>query len=108
MAGIARKQACEAIKIGGFADHVHVLLVLPPVIPLAKAIQFLRGSSSKWINDIETAGLSCFVPPGHSTVADRGFRCRGIRDHGNRFSVLAGSSPALRFRASCDQRILDR
>jgi putative transposase len=51
MAGIAKKQGFDAIVIGGVQDHVHVLLLLPPVMPLAKAIQFLKGSSSKWLNE---------------------------------------------------------
>jgi putative transposase len=51
MAGIAKKQGFDAITIGGIQDHVYVLLLLPPTMPLAKAIQFLKGSSSKWINE---------------------------------------------------------
>lgn len=51
MAGIAKKQGFEAIIIGGMGDHVHALLMLPPVMPLAKAIQFLKGSSSKWLHE---------------------------------------------------------
>jgi putative transposase len=50
MAGIAHNQDFEVI-VGGVEDHVHVLLILPPSLPLAKAVQFLKGSSSKWIND---------------------------------------------------------
>ena len=37
--------------IGGVRDHVHALIVLPPTLPLAKAVQYLKGSSSKWINE---------------------------------------------------------
>lgn len=51
MAGIAKRQGFQTIVIGGMPDHVHVLLFLPPVIPLAKAIQFLKGSSSKWLHE---------------------------------------------------------
>jgi putative transposase len=51
MAGIAHNQGFEAMIIGGVRDHVHALLVLPPTLPLAKAVQFLKGSSSKWINE---------------------------------------------------------
>jgi putative transposase len=50
MAGIARNQGFETIIIGGARDHVHALLVLPPAMPLAKAVQYLKGSSSHWIN----------------------------------------------------------
>ena len=51
MSGIAKNQCFQAIMIGGARDHVHALLLLPPALPLAKAIQFLKGSSSKWINE---------------------------------------------------------
>ncbi len=51
MAGIAHNQGFEAMIIGGVVDHVHALLVLPPTMPLAKSVQFLKGSSSKWINE---------------------------------------------------------
>jgi len=56
MAGIARNHGFEAIKIGGVEDHVHALLLLPPTIPLAKAIQVLKACSSKWLNDTGVAG----------------------------------------------------
>lgn len=51
IAGIAHNQNFEAMIIGGVRDHVHALVVLPPTMPLAKAVQFLKGSSSKWINE---------------------------------------------------------
>ncbi len=51
MAGIANNQGFHAIIIGGMHDHVHALLVLPPTMPLSKAVQFLKGSSSKWLNE---------------------------------------------------------
>jgi putative transposase len=54
MAGIAHNQGFESMTIGGVIDHVHALLVLPPTLPLSKALQFLKDSSSKWIN--ETTG----------------------------------------------------
>jgi putative transposase len=56
MAGIARNHGFEAIKIGGVQDHAHALLLLPPAIPLAKAVQILKSCSSKWLNDTGTAG----------------------------------------------------
>jgi len=51
MAGIAKKQGFDAIILGGIQDHVHELLLLPPTIPLSKAVQFLKRSSSKWLNE---------------------------------------------------------
>jgi putative transposase len=56
MAGIARNHGFEAIKIGGVEDHVHVLLLLPPNIPLSKAVQMLKGSTSKHLNETKSGG----------------------------------------------------
>ena len=56
MAGIARNNKFTAIQVGGFSDHVHALLLLPAVLPLAKAVQLLKGNSSKWINETKAAG----------------------------------------------------
>ena len=51
MGGIAREQGLKALTIGGVEDHVHLLLSLPATIPLAKAIQLIKGASSKWVHD---------------------------------------------------------
>jgi REP element-mobilizing transposase RayT len=51
MAGIARNHGFEPIKVGGIDNHAHSLLLLPPTIPLAKAVQIIKACSSKWIND---------------------------------------------------------
>jgi REP element-mobilizing transposase RayT len=39
--GMARKNGFKALIVGGTEDHVHVLLSLPAVMPLAKAVQLL-------------------------------------------------------------------
>jgi putative transposase len=51
LGGIARKNAFRAVAIGGIANHVHLLLSIPATMPLAKAVQLLKGGSSKWMND---------------------------------------------------------
>jgi putative transposase len=51
MGGIARDNRMPALSIGGVEDHVHLLLSLPPTMALAKAMQVIKGCSSKWIND---------------------------------------------------------
>ncbi len=50
MAGIARQNGLTAIAIGGFDDHAHVLIALPPTMALAKAMQLIKAGSSKWCN----------------------------------------------------------
>jgi putative transposase len=37
MAEIARNRTIRILAVGGIANHAHVLLSLPPVMPLAKA-----------------------------------------------------------------------
>jgi REP-associated tyrosine transposase len=51
MGGIARENGMKALAIGGTQDHVHTLLSLPATISVAKAIQLIKGGSSKWIHD---------------------------------------------------------
>ena len=41
----------KALAIGGAADHVHILISLPATLSVAKAIQLLKGNSSKWIRE---------------------------------------------------------
>jgi REP element-mobilizing transposase RayT len=41
----------RALAIGGVVDHVHVLVSLPATLSVAKALQFLKGNSSKWIHE---------------------------------------------------------
>ncbi len=58
MKGIAKNHGFEAVRIGGASDHVHALLVVPPAMPLAKAVQSMKGCSSKWLNDTGAAGTN--------------------------------------------------
>ena len=51
MGGIAREQGFKALAIGGVEDHAHVLLSLSATMPVARAIQMVKGASSKWIHD---------------------------------------------------------
>lgn len=51
LGGIAREHEMKALAIGGVADHVHVLLSLPSKISTAKAMQLLKGNSSKWLSE---------------------------------------------------------
>ena len=51
LGGIARKNGFKALVVGGTADHVHALLSLPATMPLAKAVQLIKGASSHWMNE---------------------------------------------------------
>jgi len=51
LGGIARQNKMKAIEIGGVEDHVHLLLSVPSTLSIAKALQLIKGGSSKWIHE---------------------------------------------------------
>jgi REP element-mobilizing transposase RayT len=51
LGGIARANRIKALAIGGTLDHLHALLSLPGMMSFAKAVQLIKGGSSKWIHE---------------------------------------------------------
>jgi len=49
--GIARRCGMTAIAVGGMADHVHILLLLPATVTLAAAVQKIKANSSRWVHE---------------------------------------------------------
>src|SRR5437016_1945464 len=50
LGGIARENKMIALAVGGVEDHVHTLLSIPSTLSVSKAMQLIKGGSSKWIN----------------------------------------------------------
>jgi len=51
MGGIARAHKIKPHEIGGAEDHAHLMISIPSTMAIAKAVQLIKGGSSKWIND---------------------------------------------------------
>ena len=51
LSGIARSQKVPLLVTGGTANHMHLLLAVPPAMPLAEVIKKLKGNSSRWLNE---------------------------------------------------------
>ena len=51
LGGIAKQNQMKTLAVGGASDHVHVLLSLPATLSVAKAMQILKGNSSKWLRE---------------------------------------------------------
>jgi len=51
MCGIARENGLKLLCIGGTDNHIHILLSLDSTTSIAKAMQFIKGGSSKWIHE---------------------------------------------------------
>lgn len=54
MGGIANTNKIVPLEIGGVDNHVHLLLSIPSTMTVAKALQLIKGGSSKWIHDTFT------------------------------------------------------
>ncbi len=54
LGGIARKNGFKALIVGGTENHVHILLSLSANTALAKAMQVIKGASSRWMNETHT------------------------------------------------------
>ena len=49
LATVARNLDCECYSAGGVTDHVHLAIRLPRTVTIAKVIEELKTSSSKWL-----------------------------------------------------------
>ncbi len=47
--GIARQKNILLLAAGGTGNHLHLLISLPSTVTLAKAIQDIKGNTSKWL-----------------------------------------------------------
>lgn len=49
LGGICKNMECQAIKIGGYIDHIHILCMLSKKIALMKLLEEVKSHSSKWM-----------------------------------------------------------
>ena len=50
LGGITRELKGKALTVGGTADHVHLLVSLPPTLAVADAMRVLKTNSSRWVH----------------------------------------------------------
>ena len=50
MAAVALKHRMKPIRIGGIEDHIHVLVGIPATMAVSRAVQLLKGASSRWVH----------------------------------------------------------
>lgn len=48
---IAKQKGIHLVSAGGTANHAHVLIALPPIVTLAKAVQTIKAYSSRWMSE---------------------------------------------------------
>ena len=49
--GIIRGIEGICLEINGMADHIHILVKLPPKIAISNALRDIKANSSKWLNE---------------------------------------------------------
>ena len=49
--GICGKTGVQVHAVGGMADHIHLLLQIPPGLAVAKAVNAIKVNSSRWANE---------------------------------------------------------
>jgi putative transposase len=47
--GVLRERKCHLYRIGGVADHIHILTSLHPTVALSDLVKEIKTSSSSWI-----------------------------------------------------------
>jgi len=57
--GIVRNIGATLYAVGGMEDHAHVFIGLPPMMPVAKAVQSIKANSSRWMR--ESGGMAGFT-----------------------------------------------
>ena len=48
--GIIREHKGVLLKIGGIADHVHLMAKLSPTLAISDLLRVVKANSSKWVN----------------------------------------------------------
>lgn len=48
LGGTVRGLTGTALEVGGIADHVHLLVILPPTIAVSDCVSKLKSNSSSW------------------------------------------------------------
>jgi putative transposase len=72
--GKAIALGCIPHAINGMADHIHVVISIPPALSVAKVIGQLKGASSHYINTVyvEDKGFAWQAGYGIFSVSERG------------------------------------
>jgi putative transposase len=51
ISGTMRGMGLFPLAVNGIEDHVHIFFELPPNLSVSKALQEIKSTSSRWIND---------------------------------------------------------
>ena len=53
ISGVFRDNNASVIAIGGMDEHIHILICLSLVTPIADLVRIVKSKSSRWINEYQ-------------------------------------------------------
>lgn len=51
LGGLVKELKGKAIIVNGVADHIHMLILLPPSVSVSDAMRFVKANSSRWVKE---------------------------------------------------------
>ena len=69
LATLCRDRECEAYRVGGVADHVHLAVRLGRTVSQSDLVEDIKKTSSKWIKEQGTAYQSFFWQRGYGAFS---------------------------------------
>jgi REP element-mobilizing transposase RayT len=69
LATVSRNLGAELVRVGGVADHVHIVTTLPRTVSQAEFIEQIKKSSSKWIKALDPRYRRFFWQRGYSAFS---------------------------------------
>ena len=69
LATICRDLGAELVRVGGVADHVHIVTTLPRTVSQAQLIEEIKKASSKWIKTLDARYRGLFWQRGYGAFS---------------------------------------
>ncbi len=81
LATICRDLGGEAFRVGGVADHVHIVTTLPRTLSQAEMVETLKKTSSKWIKTIAPKYRSFYWQRGYGAFSVSPSQLNGVLEY---------------------------
>ena len=69
LATTCRDLGAEVVHVGGVADHVHIVTMLPRTVFQAQVVEQIKKASSKWIKALDTRYRGFFWQRGYGAFS---------------------------------------
>jgi putative transposase len=69
LAPVCRGLSADVVRVGGMADHVHIVTTLPRTVSQAQMIERTKKASSKWIKALDSRYRGFFWQRGYGAFS---------------------------------------